>query len=453
MDPEVPLTESRNGVARRVFVECTSTHASRYNTGIQRASRNLVNASLGAAGPWSSTAIVHNGRFFEAIDGLPPLAAPASTKLATVDRLRRAFHGARAGAVRIAPSAIVRELLHSQRLEYALRRMVHGAQNARRWFRALGAGTSGRINFRQGDVLVLLDPVWSIDMSSELRRARDSGADVWVVINDLIPLAFPDLAPEGSSILMDKWLRRTTPHAVGMLGISRTVADDLRNYFEKNATVPLPSIDWFYLGAGLDHVNAHAQDLLAVKHSFESARGTVYLTVGTIEPRKNHEMILDAFDRIWAEGGQARLMIFGRLGWRSDALARRIHAHPEIGKRLTWFETGSDIELDYAYRHASALIFASRTEGFGLPLVEAMHYGLPVLASDIPVFREIAGDYATYFELDVEGSLTQVLRRTEIAAAAGTLARPSPRPWLSWADSAHMLLEKVTSPAGPERGT
>ena len=83
-------------------------------------------------------------------------------------------------------------------------------------------------------------------------------------------------------------------------------------------------------------------------------------------------------------------MMFGRPGWRLDRLARRIRKHPQFGQRLIWFETGSDAELDYAYRHASALIFASRCEGFGLLLVLAMHYGLPVIASDIPVFREIA---------------------------------------------------------------
>jgi O-antigen biosynthesis alpha-1,2-rhamnosyltransferase len=132
--------------------------------------------------------------------------------------------------------------------------------------------------------------------------------------------------------------------------------------------------------------------------------------------------MLDVFDRLWADDIGARLLLFGRLGWRSDELARRMRAHPQFGRRLFWFESGSDSELDYAYRHASALIFASRCEGFGLPLVEAMHYGMPVIASDIPVFREIGGDYPSYFDLDVPGSLEQVLRRPRGPRAAR--ARP-----------------------------
>jgi O-antigen biosynthesis alpha-1,2-rhamnosyltransferase len=445
-----PVTgaESRGvGDVRRVFLECTSTRASRYNTGIQRAGRNLVNASLAAAGPWSCTAIVHNGRHFEAIKGLPMRAASAASTPTVVDRLRGAFHRAKSGVVGVFPGGTVRDALSSQRFEYTLRRMVHAAQNGLRWVRGLGAGNARRIEFRRGDVLVLLDPVWSLDLSGELRRARAAGAEVWVVVNDLIPLEFPDLAPEGSQILMDKWLRRVTPYAAGMLGISRVVAADLQRYFKESAAMPQPRIDWFYLGSGLDHVGVHAQDLAVVKKAFETGGGRVYLTVGTIEPRKNHEMMLDAFERLWAEGGDARLMMFGRLGWRSDRLARRIRRHPQFGHRLTWFETGSDAELDYAYRHASALIFASCYEGFGLPLVEAMHYGLPVIASDIAVFREIAGDYPTYFDLSAERSLDRALLRVENSTAE-TVARPAARPWLSWADSARMLLEKVTGTAG-----
>ena len=78
-------------------------------------------------------------------------------------------------------------------------------------------------------------------------------------------------------------------------------------------------------------------------------------------------------------------------------------AFAEFGRRLFWFDEVSDADVAYAYRHATSLIFASLSEGFGLPLVEAAKFGLPIIASDITVFREIAGDAASYFEaLDAE---------------------------------------------------
>ena len=146
IDPLLPHADSRAaGTTRRVFLECTSTRASRYNTGIQRAARNLVNESLSAVGPWACTAIIYNGRYFEAIERLPPEAPRASTKAALVDQLRRAFHHARARTVRAVPGVAVRNALHSQRLEYALRRMVHGVQNARRWLASFDARPSRRV--------------------------------------------------------------------------------------------------------------------------------------------------------------------------------------------------------------------------------------------------------------------------------------------------------------------
>lgn len=127
--------------------------------------------------------------------------------------------------------------------------------------------------------------------------------------------------------------------------------------------------------------------------------GSVYLAVGTIEPRKNHEYLLDAFELAWGAGSEARLCIIGRIDWKREALLKRICEHAEFGRRLFMFNEISDSGLQYAYGHAKALVFSSHDEGFGLPLVEAMQRGLPVMGSDIPVFHEIGGDYMAYFAL------------------------------------------------------
>ena len=70
-------------------------------------------------------------------------------------------------------------------------------------------------------------------------------------------------------------------------------------------------------------------------------------------------------------------------------MIERIKHHPELGKRLGWHESVNDAELSRLYASCDALIAASFAEGFGLPIVEAGHFGKPVLASDIPVFREV----------------------------------------------------------------
>ena len=423
----------------RVWLECTSTRASRYNTGIQRAGRNLVNASLSVARPGQCKAVFYNGRFLEAIDSLPQ-AATGSWR-SGIDLLRQSFYYLRAVTVRIAPAA--HPALHSQRLEYELRRFLYGIQNACRWVHSLTVPQTRRVQFRRGDVLVLLDPAWSVDLSRELKRAKDEGVGIWLVVYDLIPIMYPELAPEGRPILMDKWLRQVVPFANGALGISRSVAIELRVHLEGIGLGDHLRIDHFYLGAGLGKIEPSARQVAAITDIFAGGC-RVYLIVGTIEPRKNHAMVIDTFERLWASGSSAKLLIFGRLGWRSDDLARRIRGHPELGRRLLWLEAGTDSELDFAYRHAAALLFPSRCEGFGLPLVEAMRYGLPVLASDIPVFREIGGDYPRFFDADAYGALEHAVRQLELGLEPTVGISRIPRAWLSWLESAQLLRQKVT---------
>ncbi len=427
MSGPADATSESGGAARkpRVYLECTTTYASRYNTGIQRTVRSIMEAAIALDGPWRCVPVIFNGRYFQAIDRLPaPRHVDSAATPSGVETLRRTFHVVRAGVIRFLPSDALRSRLNSPRLEFALRRGVYALQNARRWigsFRRRVAG--GRIVFERGDVIVLLDATWGTDLSRELRRARVGGARVWTVVQDLIPINHPDIAPEGLPLLLDAWLRRTIPLSHGLLAISRTVADDLRAYMRERFVdgSGSPHIDSFYLGAGFDPAPAGVADLARVKGAFHRCSGSVYLVVGTIEPRKDCARILAAFEMLWSEGSDAALMLFGRAGWRSYDLIDRLRSHPEHGRRLLWFEDGSDAELDFAYRHAAALIFASRCEGFGLPLVEAMQHGLPVLASDIPVFREIGGNYPDFFrsgdELAIYDSDSPICRQARLGAA------------------------------------
>jgi alpha-1,2-rhamnosyltransferase len=431
----------------RVYLECTTTYASGYNTGIQRTVRSIVGAALHLPGHWVCVPIIFNGRYFEAIDRLPaPRRADSSVAPNDIEKLRRAFHLARTGAIRFLPFPALRARVNLLRFEFALRRAVYAMQNLRRWGGSFGR-RGGRIAFEPGDVVVLLDATWGIDLSHELRRARAGGARVWTVVQDLIPINHPDIAPEGLPLLLDAWLRRTIPLSDGLLAISGTVADDVRAYIRGRIADPTRRrVDSFYLGAGFDVAPPGAVDVARLRDVFHRCAGDVYLVVGTIEPRKDCARILAAFERAWAEGSDIALMLFGRAGWRSYDLIDRMRSHPEHGRRLFWFEDGSDAELDFAYRHAAALIFASRCEGFGLPLVEAMQYGLPVLASDIPVFREIGGDYPDFFQPGDECAIHDAVRRFADSRISSPNRVRTPKPWPSWTDSARTLLGKVTAP-------
>jgi alpha-1,2-rhamnosyltransferase len=182
-----------------------------------------------------------------------------------------------------------------------------------------------------------------------------------------------------------------------------------------------------------------------------SAQRHAFIVVGSIEPRKNHSFILDAFEEFWRNAGEASLVLIGQIGWKSEKVIDRIAHHKELGRRLFLLHDTSDTELDYAYRNASALVIASKIEGFGLPVVEAFQRGLPVLCSDIRVFREIADGRALFFALDEPHRLTTALMDFAKTNALSGRQHRTPLPWLTWRESTEQLFEVSMKILSPEK--
>ena len=106
-------------------------------------------------------------------------------------------------------------------------------------------------------------------------------------------------------------------------------------------------------------------------------------------------------------------------------------------------ENLNDCELQYCYKRSAALLFASAGEGFGLPIIEAAQHRLPVIASDIPVFREIGGDHITYFSRESPSCLVESIKEWIDLERAGRLPDVSKIPWLTWDESAEQLVQVI----------
>ncbi len=167
--------------------------------------------------------------------------------------------------------------------------------------------------------------------------------------------------------------------------------------------------------------------------------------VGTIEPRKGHAQVLDAFDRLWRDGFEGSLVIAGKPGWQIDSLAERLTHHAEAGKRLFWLSEVDDDELRRLYTQLDGLLMASEAEGFGLPLVEAARYGMPIFARDLPVFREIAGAHASFFAADNGSELAPQLSAWLAKVQSGTAIASNTMNVQTWNASANQLRMLLTS--------
>jgi len=298
---------------------------------------------------------------------------------------------------------------------------------------------------RAGDQLVLLDSSWHANFFPLAEQLKREGVGIISVIYDLIPLTHPQFCDAGLVKVFNDWFDWIARTADGYVAISTTIRDQVRE--EMLSRIGTQQVgqrwfDYFYLGSELDLSEADAKVDRGLLDMFQT-NDPVFLMVSTIEPRKNHAYLLEAFELAWATGSKARLCIVGKIGWKCDALIERIRQHPELNRRLFMYNSLSDKSLEHAYSHATALVFPSHVEGFGLPLVEAMQRKLPAMASDIPVFREIGGDYMAYFDLANPQSLSDLVtgmdRTSEFPAALGL----EQWRWLSWREASAQLVERI----------
>ncbi len=117
------------------------------------------------------------------------------------------------------------------------------------------------------------------------------------------------------------------------------------------------------------------------------------LVVGTHEPRKNHLRILFAAEELWRKGEKFHLAFIGSRGWRADEFWEKFEILKDSGFAIEQYHGVSDSELCRAYADARCLLFPSIHEGFGLPIAEAICFGLPVITSNVGSMKDLAYEF------------------------------------------------------------
>lgn len=427
----------------RYYVDCTETVCCGLNTGIQRTVRNIIaRQSLirECIGLEVIPVVSFEGIFYRYnVDRDRKIFAPLVSRVLGTGRdfVDRLFFRKK---VNIDGSAQVlttgpqqhpsREQAH-RRIIASFRKVMPFLFHCAFWLDN-GIDFHGEAEITDKDVIFYPDAFWY--RSTHLTFTRYRALKI-LLLHDIIPLVTPADCDPLYSFSFQRSLAGIVSELGGIVTISRSELAQIKRYLDTmNCRCPLLSYNYW----GGDFLPTDTKQAVRDELRRVFSATSVFVMVGSIEPRKNHKLVLDAFDKFWCQGGDASLCIIGKTTSLCFDIKERIEHHGFFGRKLFRFENVTDAELAYGYQHCAALVFASRTEGFGLPLVEAMWYGRPVIASDIPVFREIGGDYPRYFDLEDVQELARQLHAT-----VRSTEPPKPKKWLTWDQSVLNLFEKI----------
>ena len=209
-----------------------------------------------------------------------------------------------------------------------------------------------------------------------------------VTVHDLSYAIYPDLAFPRLRRFLDRAVPRSIDRAAKIIAVSETTKRDLCECYEISPN----RVDVIHHAADPLFEPPGTADVLAMQAQF-GLRKPYFIIVGTVEPRKDHKTLLAAFARVREQHPEASLVIVGRKGWLADDIMEAI-GQAAAESPVYHLQGISDGMLPALYAGSTALVYPSRYEGFGLPLLEAMASGTAVVASDTPAHREVAGDAA-----------------------------------------------------------
>ena len=241
-----------------------------------------------------------------------------------------------------------------------------------------------RQTHRERPVIYLRASLDRLERPAPIERIKAfPGVRMVNVCHDLIPLDFPEFVRPGTATTCAARVETLAKHADGIIASSHYSAARLRQYLGPKP----PKISVSHIGSEPTRQDAVLPPLVDEPY---------FLVVSTIEARKNHMLLLNVWRRLVEDMGHAapKLIIAGKRGWEAQTPIAVLDRVRQLSSHV--YEAGAvpDAALDLLRRKATAVLMPSFVEGFGMPVTEALAVDTPVIASDIPVFREIVGDAA-----------------------------------------------------------
>ena len=231
-----------------------------------------------------------------------------------------------------------------------------------------------------------------------LPRALSAAAKRRVItVHDLTYKRFPHLLQKETLENLEREMLREIVRADAIVCVSEATRSDLLAFYEVDPRKV------FAILSGPPPSRPAAAPALELPQRY-------LLFVSTIEPRKNLDVLLDAFERVKDRGYSGELVVAGKIGWKAEETIRRMAESRWRAaiRRLDYVERA---QLPWLYRRADAFVLPSLYEGFGFPILEAMAEGTPVIAAENSSLPEVGGDAALYFPTGDAAALAEAIGR------------------------------------------
>jgi glycosyltransferase involved in cell wall biosynthesis len=220
-------------------------------------------------------------------------------------------------------------------------------------------------------------------------RVRRYGLRPLYFLHDMIPMSFPEYGRPGEAEKHRRRLQAMLETGCGLIVNSAVTGSELDAHAASLGIVAPP---W---------IAAHlAPPEFPSPASTRPLAEPYFVVLGTVEPRKNHLLLLHLWRELVGMLGQAspRLVVIGQRGWECEQVVDMLERCEVLRSSVVELTDCDDTALATWLHYAQALLFPSFAEGYGIPLVEALLLGTPVIASDLPVFRELAGNIPEYLD-------------------------------------------------------
>ncbi|MDH5596961.1 MAG: glycosyltransferase family 4 protein [Candidatus Peregrinibacteria bacterium] len=266
-----------------------------------------------------------------------------------------------------------------------------------------------KINLKAKQIIIPFPRLWTqLRLSWEI--FKNQKIDNLFVPSHVLPLITPKkstitihdvvfkYSPESYSLASRVYLNWSTKfavkHATSIIVPSEATKKDLITFYKASAK----KIHVIPLGFEAPKTAPSTAEEKKVLQKLSLETGKYFLYIGRIEHKKNSDNLIKAFQEFSKTNPKVKLVLAGKLGHGGEEILSQTKAAENKNILITGYV--SEEEKSALLNHATAFIFPSRFEGFGLPLLEAMHHKLPIIASDIPTSKEIMGGQAHYFEVD-----------------------------------------------------